>query len=500
MWFTRWLAIGSAERRAGARVGGEPLVHIERTSVGEIVLRGGRHRRAEPAGVPHRASGDRRGRVRPPVRRWLSESALTVAVIAAVSVVIALLLGRARTLPRELLFLLAVVGIGVVVSLFAVRSRQQARESARLAEEQAALRRVATLVARAVSLSELCETVCRDVGLLSGADHARLERYESDGTVTSVGGWNRDDEQPPPIRWVALDGVTVAALVRDRSGPVRLDSVAQACGRIAQGARAPEVGSSIGCPIIVEGRPWGVIAVSQGAAPFPADTESQIAEFSDLVATAIVDANGRAELAAPGARTLAAANDARRRLARDLHDGAQQRLVHTVVTLKLARQTLGDADGPAVELVDEALEHAELATAELRDLAHGILPAPLNRGGLRAGIETLVSRVRLPLSVDVTAERLPPALEATAYFIVAEALTNALKHARACSAKISAFVDRDALRLEVRDDGIGGARVEGSSGLLGLHDRAAAQGGELSVESPHGRGTVVAATLPVTGS
>jgi signal transduction histidine kinase len=170
-----------------------------------------------------------------------------------------------------------------------------------------------------------------------------------------------------------------------------------------------------------------------------------------------------------------------------------------VVTLKLARQTLSDPGGPAVELVDEALEHAQRATAELRDLAHGILPAPLSRGGLRAGLETLASGVRLPLSVDVTAERLPPALEATAYFIVAEALTNAVKHARARSVKISAFVDRGALQLEVRDDGIGGARVEGSSGLLGLHDRAAALGGELSVDSPHGHGTVVAATLPVIG-
>jgi signal transduction histidine kinase len=272
-------------------------------------------------------------------------------------------------------------------------------------------------------------------------------------------------------------------------------------GRIAQEARAPGVGSSIGCPIIVEGRAWGVIAASSnGEAPFPADTESQIAEFSDLVAIAIVNANSRAELAAAPARALTAADDTRRRLERDLHDGAQQRLVHTVLALKLARQALGDARAPALELVDEALEHAERATAELRDLAHGILPAPLNRGGLRAGIETLVSRLRLPLSVDVTAERLSPALEATAYFIVAEALTNAVKHARARSAKISAFVDRGALHLEVRDDGIGGARVEGSSGLLGLHDRAAALGGELHVESPHGRGTVVAARLPVTAS
>jgi signal transduction histidine kinase len=455
-----------------------------------LFMRGGRQRLAGPAGVSQQASSDRHVRPTLPTRRWLSGSVLTVTVVAAVGVVIGLLLVGARTLTPEPIFLLAALGTGVLMSRFALRSRQQARESARLALEQAALRRVATLVARTVSLSELFETVSREVGLLTGADHARLDRYETDGAVTGVGGWSRDGEQRPPVG--------IAALVRDRDGPVRLDGLA---GRIAQEARAPGVGSSIGCPIIVEGRAWGVIAASSnGEAPFPADTESQIAEFSELVAIAIVNANRRAELAAAPARALTAADDTRRRLERDLHDGAQQRLVHTVVTLKLARQALGDVHAPALELVDEALEHAERATAELRDLAHGILPAPLNHGGLRAGIETLVSRLRLPLSVDVTTERLPPALEATAYFIVAEALTNAVKHARARSAKISAVVDRGALHLEVRDDGIGGARVEGSSGLLGLHDRAAAVGGELHVESPHGRGTVVAARLPVTAS
>jgi signal transduction histidine kinase len=171
--------------------------------------------------------------------------------------------------------------------------------------------------------------------------------------------------------------------------------------------------------------------------------------------------------------------------------------VHTVITLKLARRALGDSDGPAVELVDEALEHAERATAELREIAHGILPAALSRGGLKAGIETLLSRVRLPVSVDVTPERLPPALESTAYFIVAEALTNVVKHARAQRAHVKALVEGDVLRVEVRDDGIGGARVDGSTGLLGLHDRAAAVNGRLTVHSPPGAGTTITAALPV---
>jgi signal transduction histidine kinase len=203
------------------------------------------------------------------------------------------------------------------------------------------------------------------------------------------------------------------------------------------------------------------------------------------------------ELTASHARAAAAADEARRRIQRDLHDGAQARLVSTVMALKLARQKLADANAPALDLVDEALAHAEAANSELRELAHGILPAPLSNGGLRGGIDALVSDVPLPVSVDVTREQLPAALEATAYFIVAEALTNAVRHAAARSAQVVALVEDGALRLEVRDDGVGGARGDRGSGLLGLRDRAAAVDGELLVDSPPGGGTLVAATLPI---
>jgi signal transduction histidine kinase len=221
-----------------------------------------------------------------------------------------------------------------------------------------------------------------------------------------------------------------------------------------------------------------------------------MAQFTDLVATAIANAESRSELAASRARVVATADETRRRIERDLHDGAQQRLVHTVITLKLALRALGDADPETVDLVREALDHAERATAELRDLAHGILPAALSRG-LSAGIETLVTRMRMPVTADVTRERLPPALEATAYFVVAEALTNTAKHAHASTAHVTARVEDGALRVEVRDDGVGGARIDASSGLLGLRDRAAALDGELHVYSPPGGGTVVEARLPI---
>jgi signal transduction histidine kinase len=349
-------------------------------------------------------------------------------------------------------------------------------ELRRRADEQAALRRVATLVARGVPASELFEAVAAEVQRILGADTTRLVRYEPDGTATPVSGGDEAGEGT---------GESVTAIVLRTGRPARKDSDDEA--------------TAVGAPVVVEDRLWGVmIAAWQRVEELPAAAEQRISQFTELIATAIANAQSRAELAASRARVVATADETRRRIERDLHDGAQQQLVHTVITLKLAQRALGDREDPATGLVDEALGHAERATAELRDLAHGILPPSLSRG-LLGGIESLVSRVRVPVSIDVTDERLPQALEATAYFIVAEALTNVVKHAGAGTARITAHVHDGALRVEVHDDGAGGAHVDGSSGLLGLHDRAAALNGELTVESPPGRGTTIVATLPVPG-
>jgi signal transduction histidine kinase len=228
------------------------------------------------------------------------------------------------------------------------------------------------------------------------------------------------------------------------------------------------------------------------------DMEARLEQFTDLVATAIANAEARAALTASRARVVATADETRRRIERDLHDGAQQRMVHTVVALKLARRALAAGDAAASsERVEEALEHAERANAALRELVHGILPAALSRGGLAPGIDTLVARAPIDVRVHVTRERFPPGLEATAYFIVAEALTNVLKHAHAKHVRVDAAVEDGALRVEVGDDGAGGARLDGSSGLLGLYDRTAAAGGELEIDSPPGKGTTVTARLPL---
>jgi signal transduction histidine kinase len=204
------------------------------------------------------------------------------------------------------------------------------------------------------------------------------------------------------------------------------------------------------------------------------------------------------EIHASRARVIAAGDRERRRVVRDLHDGAQQRLVHIVVTLKLASEQLADQD-PARELVEEALEQAQRATDEVRELAHGILPAALVRGGLRSGVDALASRITLPVSVAVPAIRLSGGAEATAYFVVAEALTNVVKHARADQAWVTIAVQPGWLVVEVRDDGVGGAVREGT-GLLGMEDRLAALDGRLTVKSPPGGGTAITASIPLPES
>jgi signal transduction histidine kinase len=182
---------------------------------------------------------------------------------------------------------------------------------------------------------------------------------------------------------------------------------------------------------------------------------------------------------------------------RDLHDGAQQRLVHMILTLKQAHRAMQneeEADAPA--LLTEALDQAEQATGELRELAHGILPAALTHGGLRAGVDVLASRMPVPVDNCVSVGRLPAAVEATAYFVVAEALTNVAKHSRARRATVTARAEDGTFRVQVRDDGIGGARPDGS-GLLGLADRLAALDGQFRIQSPAGGGTLVAADFPL---
>jgi signal transduction histidine kinase len=381
--------------------------------------------------------------------------------------------------------------------------RRRPRDELRmLADEQDALRRLATAVAHNVPPAEIFAALADEIGPLLGADDGAVIRFEPDGTAAIVAGAGEWVREPAIGTRVELDDSMVIAKVLRTGRSARMDGhdYSTASGPIAEYLHRVGNRSAVASPIVVDGRLWGTVVASSKREPLPADSEHRMANFTELVGLVIANAESRAELTASRARVVAAADEARRRIQRDLHDGAQQRLVSTVIALKLARQALGDVPEPAGALIDEALANADGATRELRELAHGILPSALSNGGLRAGIDALITRVNVPVSVDVTAERLPAALEATAYFIVAEALTNTVKHAHAGRAQIAAVVDGGVMRLVVRDDGVGGARSDGGSGLLGLRDRVAALNGELHIQSRPGEGTVVAATLPIPAS
>jgi signal transduction histidine kinase len=379
----------------------------------------------------------------------------------------------------------------------AISNAEARGEVRRLADEQAALRRVATLVARGSSPAEVFAKVAEEVGRLIGVESAWMQRYEPDGNSTVVAMWGQLADAFPVGTHLNLEGENVAAVVRDTGQPARIDDYSDVTSPMATHARESGVRTAVGSPIVVDGELWGsMTAVTMREEPLPTDAESRIGEFTELVATAISNVQARSELAASRARIIAATDEERRRVVRDLHDGAQQRLVHTVVTLKLARRALENDGGGAPALLTEALKHAEEATAELRELAHGILPSVLTRGGLRAGVVALASRMPVPVDIGISVDRFPSAVEATAYFIVAEALTNVAKHAHARHAQVTARVADGALQVQVRDDGVGGAHSEGG-GLLGLADRLGVLDGTLRVDSPHHGGTLIAADIPI---
>jgi signal transduction histidine kinase len=369
----------------------------------------------------------------------------------------------------------------------------------RIADEQAALRRVATLVAEGPPPTAVFDGLATEMQRLLDADGVTLGRFEPGEEVTVVAhrGWDGSDLRAGTR--FSHQGKSVTAEVRRFQRPARLESFDAADGPIANYLRDQGVRSSVGAPIFVEGRLWGVAVVywTREESP-PADTEERVGQFAKLLEIAIANADSREQLIASRARVLAAGDEARRRVVRDLHDGAQQRLVQAVLALKLAQRAIRNDDAEAGPLVGEALAAIEQGNEELRDLAHGILPTSLTRRGLRSAVAAMVQRLGVPADVDVPDERFPAEIEASAYFIVAEALTNIVKHAHATRAEVRASVQDGMLRVEVHDNGVGGADPR-SHGLVGMSDRVAALRGRFEFESPPGVGTTVAATLPIVG-
>jgi signal transduction histidine kinase len=380
----------------------------------------------------------------------------------------------------------------------AIANSEAHQELARLADEQAALRRVATLAAQGVPSGEVFEAVSAEVAPLVGADGAGVTRYEADGTFTALGGWTSSGGYSYTGRRFPLEG-SVSGLVLETRRTSRIDNFEGRPGEAAAAIREMGWRSAMGAPISVEGRLWGVLVVySTSDRPLPPDTEERLAQFTELVATAIANTESRAALDASRARIVATADATRRRIERDLHDGAQQRLVSLALEVRAAQASVPPELGELrAELARIVAGHAGVLDG-LREIALGIHPGILAEGGLGPALKTLARRSPIPVSLEVRAEgRLPEPVEVTAYYVVSEALTNAAKHARASKVHVDVDVRGRSLRAAVRDDGDGGADPGRGSGLLGLKDRAEAIGGTICVESPQGEGTTLVAELPL---
>ncbi|GAA1262244.1 hypothetical protein GCM10009609_26560 [Pseudonocardia aurantiaca] len=381
----------------------------------------------------------------------------------------------------------------------AVANAEARAEVERLAEEQAALRRVATLVARGMPSAEVFSAVAEEVGSVLGADGTVIVRLvEPDGEVTvaaSTGAYAA--ELRVGSRWKPEPPAAVAVVLRT-ARPARIDDFSQASDAWSLAIRLVGVRSGVAAPIVVEGRLWGAIAVGTRRERFPADTEQRMAGFTELIGTAIANADNRAELFASRARLVAASDEVRRRFERDLHDGVQQRLVSLALELQGAEAIAPHED---VELIAE-LAHARQGLAgaldDLRELSRGIHPAVLSEGGLRPAVRTLARRSAVPVELNLSVnERLADHVEVGAYYVISEALTNAAKHAQASKVEVTAHVHDGTLQLRIDDDGIGGADSARGSGLTGLTDRVAALRGTIAIASPPGRGTSVRVELPV---
>jgi PAS domain S-box-containing protein len=385
-----------------------------------------------------------------------------------------------------------------------VTERRRDEEALRaLADEQAALRRVATVVASEADEARVFAVVTEEVGRLLGAQTSNMLRFEPDGSAVVLGGWSTGDVRNVPVgTHVALDGPTVAALIRDTGAPQRVDDYSETAGSTAELLRDLGFRSSVGTPIMLGGRLWGAVLVSTvEEVPFRQGAEQRIADFAELVALALANAEARQQLAASRARIVEAGDEERRRLERNLHDGAQQRLVALSLDLRLCQRRLEAGDPAAGELLARATADLAGALEELRELARGIHPAILSDKGLVPALEMLAGRATIPVELCATLEgRLPPPVEAAAYYLVAEALTNAAKHAEASAVNVSVERGNGRAVVEVADDGVGGVDQRRGSGLRGLRDRVEALGGTLEIESPAGVGTTLRARLPVLES
>lgn len=404
----------------------------------------------------------------------------------------------------------AVIGIFLVVALVANTlahlARTRAVEAVHSRDElrvvvdlQASLRRVATLVARGVAPSEVFCAVADELARCLRVRHTTLFRFEPDGAGLLIAGHHESGRTKLAVgQRFSLDGESVAAKVFRTGRPARMDNHDDAPGPAADYIRELGMRSGVGVPIMVDGRVWGAAIVgSSQPDPLPPDTELRVGDFADLVTTAIANADTHAQLTASRARIVAAGDEARRRIERDLHDGAQQRLVSLGLKLRSAEASLPPDLGSVRKQLAEIVDGLTGVSTDLLEISRGLHPAILSRGGLGPALKTLARRSSVPVALRLGVDqRLPDSVEVAAYYVVAESLTNAAKHAQASEVRVTVETDGHNVRLSIQDDGIGGADSGRGSGLTGLADRVEALGGHLQMSSPIGSGTSLLATIP----
>jgi PAS domain S-box-containing protein len=378
------------------------------------------------------------------------------------------------------------------------RRKRAEAELAAMAEEQAALRRVATLVASEVEPESIFQLVTEEAARVLGAQSSALIRFE-EGVGRIVGRWHGTGPQGFEIGSVIpLEGDTALPRLFRTGQPARMEGYEHAQGEAGRTMHALGFRSAVTAPVNVAGRLWGALVVATTRPePLPPDTEGRLDAFAELVALALASADARGELIVSRARIVQAGDAERRRLERNLHDGAQQRLVGLSLSLRLAQGALGKSPDEARQLLERCKEELAQALEDLRELARGIHPAVLTDRGLEPALEALAARSPVPVDIDAPDERLPEPVEAAAYYVVSEALANVAKYAGASEVAVRVAHDDGRVVIEVADDGIGGADPRSGTGLRGLADRLSALEGRLDITSPSGQGTRIRAEIPL---
>jgi PAS domain S-box-containing protein len=373
-------------------------------------------------------------------------------------------------------------------------SEARARE---LANEQAALRRVATLVAQGVSPDDLFSAVAHEVAGIIDIPVVGVSRYEADGTFTIV-GIAGETNFTVGSRW-PVEEEGVAAMILATGRPSRRDDYSTMPGQLGEAVREDLMVSTVGVPIVVEGSIWGfMVAAAKPGRPIPIDTEARLARFTELVATAVSNATTRAELIASRARIVAAGDEARRRIERNLHDGTQQRLVALGLDVQTVRDSIPD-QGEARTGLERIRHELEVVLEDVRELSRGLHPALLSQAGLEPSLRALARKSPIPVNLDVNVrERPSESTETAVYYVISEALANAAKHARASEVSVMLTSSASDIRAIIEDDGCGGAEASAGSGLVGLIDRIEALGGRFALDSPPGHGTRISIEMPLT--